>query len=247
MTDERVKEQVGVATPVETTDRGLFDSIKNDSENEKPVREDTFASESDQKAQLVSEPVEYKDEDEKKHGTVVEMLRSYSSNSSYSDEEGDDEETKQRKKEKKEKKGLTEKLMEKPLPGHKDEVEEETHVQEAVYSEPPHQEEVPEKKSFLNKIKEKLPGGHNKTDDHHHDEAIPVSAKSRVEVVYSEPPHQDEDPEKKSFLDKIKEKLPGHSKTDDSHDETVQVAVEPVVERKEEDKKVPRIRRRSLG
>ncbi|XP_074286188.1 uncharacterized protein LOC141611528 [Silene latifolia] len=198
------------ANPLETTDHSLFDLIQNDTENKIPVTEETFGSEFDHKAP-VSEPAEYKDQDEKKHGTVVEMLRSYSS----SDEEGDDEEKKQRKKEKK---GLKEKLVEK-LPGHKDEVAEDTHVpiekphvQEAVYSEPPHQEEEPEKKSFLDKIKDKLPG-HNKTEDSH-DEAVPLSV---------EPVVKGEEEDKKGFMDKIKDKIPGlsSSKTSDEKNDHV--------------------------
>ncbi|KAK9748495.1 hypothetical protein RND81_02G061500 [Saponaria officinalis] len=71
------------------------------------------------------------------------------------------------------------------------------HVQEAVYSEPPLDHE--KKAGFLDKVKDKLPGGHNKADEHH------VSADTSLEA---------EGKDKKGFLDKIKDKIPGlHSKT----------------------------------
>ncbi|XP_074286202.1 uncharacterized protein LOC141611534 [Silene latifolia] len=220
---DNLNEQVGVATPVETTDHAVF-SFKNKDEEGKPIKEETLASEFDQKIQ-VSDPVEV----ENKHDGIVAIPRSYSSSSS--DEEGDDEEKKQKKKEKK---GLKDKLMDK-LPGHKDEVVEEPHVpieephvQEVVYSdfsEPPHTEEDPEKKGLLDKIKEKLPG-QDKTDDHHADEAVPVVIEPAVEG----------DKDYKGLLDKMKEKIPGQNKTDDHHDVAVPVVAEPIVEG-EEDKK----------
>ncbi|MBW4019497.1 hypothetical protein HG533_12000, partial [Moraxella osloensis] len=63
------------------------------------------------------------------------------------------------------------------------------------------------KKGFLDKIKEKLPGGGQpkKTEEA---EAYESAAKAK-----------EEEKEKKGFLDKIKEKIPGyHSKTEDQKD-----------------------------
>lgn len=53
-----------------------------------------------------------------------------------------------------------------------------------------------EKKGFIEKIKEKLPGGHKKEEEEHADEG--------------------EHKEKKGIFEKIKEKIPGyHSKSDE--------------------------------
>jgi len=199
---DNVNEQV--PTSVETTDRGLFDFMKK-KEDQKPQEETTsIASEFDQKVQ-VSEP-EIKKEEEKKHGGLLEKLhRSDSSSSSSSDEERDDEEKKKKKKEKKEKEGLKEKLKEKLGGQHKDEEDtnvpiekEKPHVQEVVYSEPsyPHKEEDHEKKGFIDKIKDKLPG--QKKVEEQHESTAPVAI---------EPSSND----KKGFMDKIKEKIPGFS------------------------------------
>lgn len=64
---------------------------------------------------------------------------------------------------------------------------------EVVTADPNH-----ENKGLLDKIKEKLPGQHKKTD--HQDEGISVS----------EDPNNNNNNEKKGILEKIKEKLPGY-------------------------------------
>lgn len=99
---------------------------------------------------------------------------------------------------------MKEKLKEK-VSGQK---EEDTSVPIEKYEEaaPTHETE---KKGFLDKIKEKLPGG-----------------KKTEEVVVAAPPHPppaeeyhaapETEGDKKGFLEKIKEKIPGfHSKTDE--------------------------------
>ncbi|KAJ8422245.1 hypothetical protein Cgig2_023104 [Carnegiea gigantea] len=201
---------------VESTDRGLFDFMKK-------KEDDQMASEFENKVHVSSEAGE--DHHKKKHEGLVEKIhRSDGSNSSSSDEgEGDDDEKRRGKKEKKEKKkGLKEKIMEK-LPGHEDELKmehqhqhhrEETNVPvEKVHHEELHSshankppQEAEEKKGFLDKIKEKLPGQQKKADGHEHQhvhvhEVTPVAAEHH------------EAKEKKGILEKIKEKIPGfHSK-----------------------------------
>nr|KJB14328.1 hypothetical protein B456_002G119600 [Gossypium raimondii] len=72
-----------------------------------------------------------------------------------------------------------------------------------------HHSETPEKKGFMEKIKDKLPGQHKK------DEEVttpPPAAAAPTENDH----HEGETKEKKGFLEKIKEKIPGyHSKTED--------------------------------
>ncbi|XP_074279153.1 dehydrin ERD14-like [Silene latifolia] len=203
---ENINEQVP-ASGVETTDRGLFDFMKKDKKEEE---KSTLETEFDHKVQ-VSETGYKKEDEEKKHGGLIEKLhRSDSSSSSSSEDEADDEEKKRKKREKKEKKGLKEKLKEK-LPGHKNEEDTNVpiekyeekphpHVHEVTYSEPSHPEEDQDKKGFLDKIKDKLPG-QKKVDEHHETVVTPVVAEPCVEG----------EKDKKGFLDKIKEKIPGFS------------------------------------
>ena len=71
-------------------------------------------------------------------------------------------------------------------------------------------EEHGEKKGFLDKIKDKLPGG-KKTEE----VAVPPPP-APVVADYSATTPEAEGKEKKGFLDKIKEKLPGyHPKSDE--------------------------------
>ncbi|KAI3431974.1 uncharacterized protein J3R85_007630, partial [Psidium guajava] len=66
-----------------------------------------------------------------------------------------------------------------------------------------------EKKGFLDKIKEKIPGGQKKADE--------VPSPPPAECPAAEPPcHEGSPKEKKGILEKIKEKLPGyHPKSDE--------------------------------
>nr|QMS43732.1 Cor47 [Betula platyphylla] len=266
---------------VETKDRGLFDFLGKKQE-EKP-QEEVLVNEfekvkvSDQSHPKVDEYYEenYNEEEEQKkkdkHGLLEKLRRSGSSSSSSSDEEeGEGEEKKKKRKEKKgtlkekfavekeeEKyeKQHEEKYEEKPyeekyekhedttVPVHVEKYEEaETaqlpaeplHVEkyeeaevvapipekpagvpvhEAKYeeevahipAEPAHPEE---KKGFLEKIKEKLPGQHKKGEE------VPLSPPSAAD--YAAAPHEGEAKEKKGILEKIKEKIPGyHPKTEE--------------------------------
>ncbi|KAM1387790.1 hypothetical protein ACFX2I_015993 [Malus domestica] len=254
----------------ETKDRGLFDFLGKKPEEkpasyqheekpasyqheEKPAsyqEEEVIVTEFDEKAKISDHhealaPDQYtssyskvEEGKEKKHANLLQKLhRSNSSSSSSSDEEEDEEKKKQRK----EKKGLKDKIKEK-ISGddHKEEgyhKEEDTAVPvEKVYEEEHHHQapapvvhhhEEPtdypteEKKGFLEKIKEKLPG-HKKTEE------VPVAAASYEQQSHdhhaTEPPvvasyEAGEEPkEKKGIMEKIKEKLPGyHSKTEEDH------------------------------
>ncbi|KAK2995120.1 LOW QUALITY PROTEIN: hypothetical protein RJ640_020760, partial [Escallonia rubra] len=165
MAEERRKgEYEGGETEVK--DRGLFDFMGKKEEEKKPCEEEVIVSEF--KKVQVSEP---------EHGLLEKLHRSGSSSSSSSSDE-------EEKVEKKKKKGLKEKIKDKVSRGddHKEEVEEEKYEDTSVpvekyeevvppqakkYKEvvPPQAEpEVPaeEKKGFLDKIKDKLRGGHKK-------------------------------------------------------------------------------------
>lgn len=61
-----------------------------------------------------------------------------------------------------------------------------------------------EKKGFLNKIKDKLPGQHKKPEE------VPPPPPSTEYAPTEAASHEGEAKEKKGFLDKIKEKLPGY-------------------------------------
>lgn len=79
-------------------------------------------------------------------------------------------------------------------------------------------EETEEKKGFLDKIKDKLPGGGQKKTE---EAAAPPSPPPPPAVAE----HEAEGKEKKGFLDKIKEKLPGyHSKTEEEKEKEKEAA-----------------------
>lgn len=192
------------AQAVESTDRGLFDFMTKKENKE----DDQMVSDFETKVQVSETGEEY-------HELVHKKLHpSDTSSSSSSDEEEGDEEEKKRKK--KEKKGLKEKIKEK-LQGHEgdeklveyhDHHHEETNVPiEKVYEESfEPQVQAEEKKGFMEKIKEKLPGHHKKADDDGH--VAPTTTSTTTPVLAA-----DEPKEKKGFMDKIKEKIPGyHSK-----------------------------------
>uniref|UniRef100_A0A5B7A250 Putative phosphoprotein ECPP44-like n=1 Tax=Davidia involucrata TaxID=16924 RepID=A0A5B7A250_DAVIN len=87
---------------------------------------------------------------------------------------------------------------------------------EVVHAEAMTQAPVEEKKGFLEKIKEKLPGQHKKTE-----EVYPTPTPPPVECAATEVPvHEGSPKEKKGILEKIKEKLPGyHTKTPEEEKE----------------------------
>ncbi|KAF5794321.1 putative dehydrin [Helianthus annuus] len=193
---------------VEQSDRGLFGFGKKD-EEEKKCEDGVISSEFEQKVQ-VTEP-----EPEEKKGSLLEKFhRSNSSSSSSSDEECEDGEKKKKKK------SLKDKVKEK-IEGHKEKKEEEkVEKYEADTSVPIEKcEEVAvptptpapeEKKGFMEKIKEKLPGGHKKEAEEHVTASPPPPPAA---TTYDE---EGEHKEKKGIFEKIKEKIPGyHSKSEE--------------------------------
>ncbi|XP_076892284.1 dehydrin COR410-like [Bidens hawaiensis] len=191
---------------VEQSDRGLFDFIGKKKEEENKCEEAVISSEFEQKVQ-VTEP-EPKAE-EKKESLLAKLHRSDSSSSSSSDEEDENGEKKKKKK------SLKDKVKEK-IEDHKEEKEEakiekletDTCVPVEKYEEVAAPAPTPapeEKKGFIEKIKEKLPGGHKKEEEHV--AAPPPPPPAAVE-------HDDK--EKKGIFEKIKEKIPGyHSKSEE--------------------------------
>ncbi|XP_041017810.1 phosphoprotein ECPP44-like [Juglans microcarpa x Juglans regia] len=209
---------------VEKTDRGLFNFHRK--KEEEKHQEEAIVTEFDEKVTVsgcepkVDQDQEYEKEklekEEKKHGLLEKLHRSNSSSSSSSDEdEGEGEEKKKKKKEKKDKK---DKIKDKIAVEKEEEKYEDTNVPVEKYEEEgvvhaaePVQPE--EKKGFLDKIKEKLPGQQKKTE-----EVPPPPPPSHAEYAAAEPvpSHEGEAKEKKGFLEKIKEKLPGyHPKTEE--------------------------------
>ncbi|CAJ2642687.1 unnamed protein product [Trifolium pratense] len=188
-------------------DRGVFDFLggKKKDEEHKPQEED-INTDFSHKVTLYEAPSETKveeDQGEKKHTSLLEKLHQSDSSSSSSSEEEDEngEKRKKKKKEKKEKKEDT------SVPVEKVEVVDGTTVG------------TEEKKGFLEKIKDKLPG-HKKTED------VTTPPPPVVAPVPTETTTTSHDQgEKKGILEKIKEKIPGyHAKatTDPDHhkDET---------------------------
>nr|CAA78515.1 dehydrin-cognate [Pisum sativum] len=190
-------EETTSATNSETEikDRGVFDFLggKKKDEEHKPAQDEAIAHEFGHKVTLYEAPSETKveEEGEKKHTSLLEKLhRSDSSSSSSSEEEGEDGEKRKKKKEKKKKEDTS-------VPVEKVEVVEGTTGTE-------------EEKGFLDKIKEKLPGGHKKTEEVTTPPPV-VAAHVPTETTATTTIHEGE---KKGILEKIKEKLPGyHAKT----------------------------------
>ena len=213
MADEVVHHPLDKSSEVETTDRGLFDFLgaKKDEDKSAPAaaadyqQQEAIATEFEQKVH-VSDPEpkfeESKVEEEKKSSLLDKLHRSGSSSSSSSSDEEEVEEGGEKKKKKK--KSLKEKI-------HK---EEDTSVPVEKIEETVVEPE--EKKGFLDKIKEKLPGGgHKKAEDQEFPSPTPPPAPPAAVESYAtvegEPAK-----EKKGILEKIKEKIPGyHSKTND--------------------------------
>jgi hypothetical protein len=251
MEDERSTQsyQGGEAEQVEVTDRGLLGNLlgKKKAEEDKEKEEELVTG---MEKVSVEEPEVKKEEHEdgEKKTLFSKLHRSSSSSSSSSDEEeeeviDDNGEVIKRKK----KKGLKEKLQGK-LPGHKDTEGEhvtglpapaapasvQTHgghhdtdvvvekIDGDVKTEAAPAVPEEEKKGFLEKIKEKLPGGHKKPEDA---AAVPVTHAAPVPVTHAAPapvhapaPAAEEvsspdAKEKKGLLGKIMDKLPGYHKT----------------------------------
>uniref|UniRef100_A0ACD5Z3W3 Uncharacterized protein n=1 Tax=Avena sativa TaxID=4498 RepID=A0ACD5Z3W3_AVESA len=229
------------AEQVEVTDRGFFNNLvgKKEKAVEDKKQEELAAG---MEKVSVEEPEVKKEEHEggEKHESLLTKLqRSSSSSSSSSDEEeeviDDNGEVIKRKK----KKGLKEKIKEK-LPGHKDTDGEhvtglpapappasmQTHadhhdtavpvekIDDDVKTEAPPAVPEEEKKGFLEKIKEKLPGAHKKPEDA---DAVPVTHAAPAPVhapapVAEEVSSPDGKEKKQGILGKIMDKLPGYHK-----------------------------------
>lgn len=208
MADEVVHHPLDKSSEVETTDRGLFDFLggKKDEDKSAPAdyqQQEEIATEFEQKVHVSEtepkfEESKVEEEEEKKPSLLDKLHRSGSSSSSSSSDEEEVEEGGEKKKKKK--KSLKEKI-------HK---EEDTSVPVEKIEETVVEPE--EKKGFLDKIKEKLPGGgHKKAEDQEFPSPAPPAAVESYATVEGEPAK-----EKKGILEKIKEKIPGyHSKTSD--------------------------------
>lgn len=217
----------------EVKSRGLFDFMKKNeekTEKEEKKEEELIVSsmENVHVTQLEKMDMDKKDQ-EKKEGLFAKLHRSDSSSSSSSDEEevGPDGEKKKKKK------GLKEKIQEK-IGGEKKEeykpseeghvVAEQAHitptppppaysddtsikvekVDETVKLEEvsPHGED---KKGFLEKIKDKLPGQKKPTEEEHVTPPVPIG---------SEEVNSPDDKEKKGIFGKIMEKIKGPEQKD---------------------------------
>ena len=217
MEDERNTEshQGGeAAEQVEVKDRGLFDNLlgrKKDDQPEEKKHEEELVTGMEKVSVEEPKKEEHHAEDEKKESLLSKLHRSSSSSSSSSDEEeeviDDNGEVVKRKK----KKGLKEKIKEK-LPGHKD------HAGE--HAPPPAATGFPAPAppaSVVTAAPTPAPAPVVTHGDHHHDTAVPVEKiegdHAKTEATLPRAPEE----EKKGFLDKIKEKLPGgHKKPEDA-------------------------------
>nr|AEB77936.1 dehydrin [Salvia officinalis] len=219
-TKPAAEEPCATAVEVESTDRGLFGFGKK--KEEEKCEETTIASEFEKKVQVcepeekrehhapvtVPAPVPLPVKEEEKHESLIGKLsRSDSSSSSSSEEEVEGENGEKIKRKKK--KGLKEKIL-----GDKKEEEKkcvDTSAPVEKYDDVVTAPEQEEKKGFLDKIKDKLPGG-KKTEE----VAAPPPPPAPVAVDHGPITPEAEGKEKKGFLDKIKEKLPGyHPKSDE--------------------------------
>nr|ABS44866.1 SK3-type dehydrin [Oryza sativa Japonica Group] len=219
MEDERNTEshQGGeAAEQVEVKDRGLFDNLlgrKKDDQPEEKKHEEELVTGMEKVSVEEPKKEEHHAEGEKKESLLSKLHRSSSSSSSSSSSDEEEEviddngEVVKRKK----KKGLKEKIKEK-LPGHKD------HAGE--HAPPPAATGFPAPAppaSVVTAAPTPAPAPVVTHGDHHHDTAVPVE---KIEGDHAKTeatlPHAPEE-EKKGFLDKIKEKLPGgHKKPEDA-------------------------------
>lgn len=240
MEDERSTQsyQGGEADQVEVTDRGLLGNLlgKKKAEEDKQKEEELVTG---MEKVSVEEPEIKKEEHEggeKKETLFSKLHRSSSSSSSSSDEEeeeviGDNGEVIKRKK----KKGLRAKLAGHkgtegehatglPAPaappsvqthgGHHDTDVVVEKIDGDVKTEATPAVPEEEKKGFMEKIKEKLPGGHKKPEDA---AAVPVTHAAPAPVHAPAPTAEEvsspDTKEKKGLLGKIMDKLPGYHKT----------------------------------
>lgn len=141
---------------------------------------------------------------------------------SSDEEEVEEGGVKIKKKKEKKNKGLKEKIEEKVSGDHK---QEDTSVPVEKCDEPvvvteSHEPTTEEKKGFLDKIKDKLPG-HKKTEEVVVVAPPPPTPAAPVECTTVE----DEPKEKKGLLEKIKEKIPGyHTKPEEEKEKEKECA-----------------------
>ncbi|KAJ8572128.1 hypothetical protein K7X08_008639 [Anisodus acutangulus] len=207
------EETINKGVAPETTDRGcgLFNFMGK--------KEEDKAHDDAVMIDVVDTPANVIEPNEEKHSLMEKLHRTHSNSSSSSDEEEVEEGGTGEKKRKKE--GLKDKIKEKMSGDHNNKEDESTAQQKIEFipmdnstphvananAEATHEEE---KKGFMEKIKEKLPGHHNKTDQ----EVNASAAHSAVDQV-----HGGETKEKKGLLEKIKEKLPGHGHKNNEDEE----------------------------
>lgn len=222
--DRDLNEEVGEG---EVKDRGLFDSAhKKKEEVGNTPQDEAFLVTGVEGIHIENDrKEERKKEEEKKHGFFEKLHLSHrpKSSSSSSDEEEVEGEggIKKKIKKKKEKKDPKEKLY----GGEKKEKEEEKEpsffpatgeerpaavaVEKVDVFEEPALVPEEEKKGFLHKMKEKLPGHSKKAVE----EGGPVSPQAPAEHVKEhEVVEGTEGKDKKGFLEKIMDKIPGYHK-----------------------------------
>ncbi|KAK8623251.1 hypothetical protein V6N13_118139 [Hibiscus sabdariffa] len=177
---------------VESKDRGMFDFLGKKEEEQPKPQQEAIATEFEKVKidESNSKAEDGHEEGEKQHSLLEKLHRSDSSSSSSSDEEEGEGGEKKKKKKNKDKK---EKIEEK-IGGDKKADDSDTAVPVEK------SDEQPEKKGFIDKIKEKLPGVSAPSPP-------PTPAAVPADKVAVEH-HEEESKEKKGFLEKIKEKLP---------------------------------------
>ncbi|CAM0944684.1 unnamed protein product [Alopecurus aequalis] len=209
-------EAVEQADQVEVTDRGLFDGFLGKKKAEEDKKQEEVLVSGMEKVSVEEPEVkkEEEHEDGHKHETLFTKLqRSSSSSSSSSDEEEEVIDENGEVLKRKKKKGLKEKIKEK-LPGHKD--TEGEHVTGLPAPAPPASVQThgdhkhTEGEHVTTGLPAPAPPASVQTHGDHHDTAVPVE-KIDADVKTEAPPAVPEE-EKKGFLEKIKEKLPGGQK-----------------------------------
>lgn len=242
----------GENADVEVKDRGLFDFLGKKEEHQfqaegtvaefegvvksgQGEEEEVLVTEFE-KVQVTEAVVEKKtEEEEKKEGLLEKLHRSHSTSSSSSSDEEEAAEGEGEKKKEKKKKSLKDKIKEK-ISGEKKEGEAEEHKAEKVETEaatvvaedntipvekidelPQPESEGQEKKSLLDKIKEKLPGGGKKPAE----EGAPPHPAAEPCPDQGKEHHEGDSPkEKKGFLGKIMDKIPGYHKNNGGAEES---------------------------
>ncbi|KAG7597713.1 Dehydrin [Arabidopsis suecica] len=186
----KVATEESPATTTEVTGRGLFDFLGKKEEEVKPQETTTLESEFDHKAQISQPELAAEHEEVKENKiTLLEELQ---------EKTEEDEQNKP---------SVIEKLHRSNSSASSssdEEGEEKKEKKKKIV------EGEEEKQGLAEKIKEKLPGHHDKKPE----DDVPVSTTIPVPVSESVVEHDQPEEEKKGLVEKIKEKLPGH------HDKT---------------------------